>query len=213
MSQPFVWTAATPIYLPLVYPPSLLAAAYRLSRDVALALGAPAPLYPQPAPLGQPAILIGPDPAYTAVVAPAAPETFAVQTSGDELTLSGADPRGTVLGLAWLAATCLGRDPWTARAPAAAAWTGHLHHVQPPWPTRHRAWAFAAAELATLAEDSLWDLGETLLRAGGNHLSWVGEPPPLVAAVATQLGLQSGPATRVTATLAHYRSGTAEIWW
>ncbi len=169
-----IWTGQTPIYLPLVYPDSILTAAYRLADDVAQALGARPPLRPQPAPFGEPAILIAPDPAYTAAVAPDAPQTFAVLSYQQELTITGAEPFGTVLGLAWVAQRFLGLGPL-------AAWQGDpaavresvavdVDHVQPRWPAADRPWHLSASTAAAWPDERLWLYGEALLRAGANRL-------------------------------------------
>lgn len=96
------WTAATPIYLPLTDPPSIRAAAERLADAVAAVLGRRPPLCHQPAPFGQPAILLAPDPAYSPGVAPDEPGTFTLLTQGEQLIVTGADSAGTVAGIDWL---------------------------------------------------------------------------------------------------------------
>ncbi len=210
-----IWTAETTIYLPLVFPESVLAAAHRLAREVAWALGARPPLRHQPAPFGQPALLIAPDPAYTSAVAPNSPETFVAQTSGPELVVTGAEAFGTVLGLAWLGRQ-LGYPPFGG-GPAPAGGTpefdlGELHYEQPPWPEESRAWRLDAAELAALDSDALWSVGENLIRCGGNTLTCVGEVPATVVEMAATLGLRCGAATGEPVPVADL-STAAPRWW
>ena len=212
-----IWTAATPIYLPLMFPDSVLAAAHRLADDVERVLGARPPLRHQPAPFGRPQILIAPDPAYTAVVAPAEPQTFAVLTVRDELTVSGAEPFGTVLSLAWLAQAVLGLDPlgdWQGRQPAPRERIEvELSHEQPRWPTRRRAWALAADELAGWPERRVWVLAEALLRCGGNRLETAGGEDPRVAEVCDVLGLETGRADEMTVSAESLDRGDVPRWW
>jgi len=181
-----LWTATTPLYLPLVYPDSLLAACHRLARDVETRFGHRPPLRPQPAPLGEPGILIGPDPAYTGGVAPEAPGTFAILANAHELIVTGADPLGTNLGLGWLAVHVLGlavdgRYPDGARDEAIEV---TLDYRLPPWPPGPRGWVVAGE----MGESEAWDWCEATLRAGGDA---VGVATGVLAEVAGLAGLRS----------------------
>ncbi len=196
-----LWTATTPLYLPLVYPDSLLAGCHRLARDVAARFGACPPLRPQPAPLGEAAILIGPDPAYTGGVAPAAPGTFAIVANALELIVTGADPLGTNLGLGWLAVQVLGltidgRYPDGARDEAIEV---ILDYRLPPWPPGPRGWAVNVP----LDEAAAWDWCEATLRAGGDT----------VAATAGGLAKVAGLAGLGTAAMARHAAAAASDWW
>jgi len=230
-----IWTAETTIYLPLVFPESVLAAAHRLAREVSWAMGAKPPLRHQPAPFGQAAILIAPDPAYTAAVAPNSPETFVAQTSGSELVVTGAEPFGTVLGLAWLGrqlgylpfgkgwapeadqprtdraqGDCEGR-PYH-QAGGAGLDLGELNYEQPPWAQASRAWLLSAEELAACDSDRLWSVGENLIRCGGNTLACVGEVPEAVADMTATLGLRCHSATGPPIAVAELPTA-APRWW
>ncbi|MBI2297600.1 MAG: hypothetical protein HYU66_01385 [Armatimonadetes bacterium] len=210
-----IWIADTPLYLPLVYPPTVLAAAERLAGDVARVLGSRPPVRPQPAPFGEPGLLIAPDPAYTRAVAPAWRETFVAQSDGPLLTVTGADGRGTVLGLAWLAVHHLGLEPgdaFTGRAaPRREAVEVELDFELPRWPPGSRAWSLPAAELAALSDSRLDDLCGALLRAGGTGLHATAECEPLRAACARH-GVRYGEA-EADLTLARLAAGAAPRWW
>lgn len=211
------WTAETPIYLPLTYPPSILAAARRLAHDAAAVFGAPPPLRPQPAPFGQPAILIGPDPAYSAAVAPYHAQTFAVLTIGDELTVTGADTLGTILGLAWLARAGLGIEPfdaWLGRTPPPrGAVEVQFDYEQPRWTAMDRVWAVDAKEVAALSPERQALLVETLLRCGGNALAVAGPPPEGLAATCAAAGVRLETCPSPTVPLAALDVAGAPAWW
>lgn len=211
-----IWDAQTPIYLPTALPDPLLTAAHRLARDVAAVFGEAPPLRHQPAPVGGPALLIAPDPAYTGGVAPLEPETFQVVTAGDELVVTGADPLGTVLGLAWLSREVLGWTPrraWLEEPPTARPAELDLRYEQPPWRATDRAWAVSAGELAEWSEPDLWRLGECLLRAGGNRVDLVGEEIPALAGILPALGLRRGRALGITMCARSLLRGEAPDWW
>lgn len=173
-----IWTATTPLYLPLTYGDPILLAAQRLADDVAAQLGARPELRPQPAPFGQPAILISPDPAYTSAVAPEWPQTFVAQTDGPELTVTGADSLGTILGLAWLSYHVLSRGEGPSREV-------DLRFELPRWVEQVRAWTVGVNDLP--APDLCWEL----LRHGGNTLAVCPELTAEAVAAAKLLGLRT----------------------
>lgn len=185
-----LWTATTPLYLPLVYPDSLLAACHRLARDVEARFGQRPPLRPQPAPLGEPGILIGPDPAYTGGVAPEAPGTFAILANAHELIVTGADPLGTNLGLGWLATQILGLTVDGRYLPGAQddAVEVILDYRLPPWPPRARGWIV----VDELDEDAAWDWCEATFRAGGDAVCVASGAVAEVAGVAGLRALDLG---------------------
>ena len=190
-----IWTAQTPLYLPLTYGDNILRATHRLADDVGAAFGARPELRPQPAPFGQPAILISPDPAYTSAIAPAWSQTFVAQTEGPELTVTGADGLGTILGLAWLSTKLLGEGAGPQRE-------FELHFELPRWADRVRAWSFTVGELA---EQDLGELCWALLKHGGNTLGVVSEVPAEVSAAAAELGLKTAAVETAT--------GRTDGWW